>query len=80
VWVVAEGGWGGSARVRAVAAMVVGGVHVWAAVLRCAVARADGEGGLRWPEPMVEAACMHVWAPRSSARASGDAPSSDPVR
>jgi hypothetical protein len=30
-------------------------------VLRCAVARADGEGGLQWLVPMVEAAYMHVW-------------------
>jgi hypothetical protein len=40
-----------------------GGAHVSAAVLRCAVARAIGGCGLWWPEPMMEAACMHVWAP-----------------
>jgi hypothetical protein len=34
------------------------------AVLRCVVVGADGEGGLWWPESMMEAACMHVWAPR----------------
>jgi hypothetical protein len=27
------------------------------------VAGANGRGGLRWLEPMVEPACMHVWAP-----------------
>jgi hypothetical protein len=62
-----EGGWGGSERVRV-------------AVLWCAVAGADDVGRLRWPELMVEAACMHVWAPRSSTHADGDAPSSDPRR
>jgi hypothetical protein len=36
---------------------------VRAVVLRCAVARADGVGGLWWLEPMMEAVCMHVWAP-----------------
>jgi hypothetical protein len=46
---------------------------VQAAVLRCAVARADSGGGLQWPEPMVEATCMHIWAPRSSTRAGGGA-------
>jgi hypothetical protein len=33
-------------------------------VLWCAVAGADGGGGLWWPEPKMEVACMHVWAPR----------------
>jgi hypothetical protein len=33
-------------------------------VLRCAVVGSDGGGGLRWPESMMEAACMLVWAPR----------------
>jgi hypothetical protein len=37
---------------------------VRAAVLWCAVARADGGGGLWWPEPMMDATCMHLWAPR----------------
>jgi hypothetical protein len=40
-----------------------GGAHVRAGVLRCAVPRADDGGGLWWSEPMLEAACMHVWAP-----------------
>jgi hypothetical protein len=38
-------------------------VHVRVTVLRCAVAGADGGGGLRWLQPMVEAVCMLVWAP-----------------
>jgi hypothetical protein len=36
---------------------------VSAAALWCAVGRGDGGGGLWWPEPMMEAACMHVWDP-----------------
>jgi hypothetical protein len=46
-----NGDWGGGARVRA-------------AALRCAVVGADDGGGLWWSELMMEAACMHVWAPR----------------
>jgi hypothetical protein len=45
-----DGDWGGDARMQAV-------------VLRCAVDRAGGGGGLWWPEPMMEAMCMHVWSP-----------------
>jgi hypothetical protein len=41
-----------------------GGAHVRVVVLWCAVAGADGGGGLWWPEPKMEVACMHVWAPR----------------
>jgi hypothetical protein len=41
-----------------------GGAHVRAAVLRCVVTGADGGGGMCWLELMLEAACMHVWAPR----------------
>jgi hypothetical protein len=48
-----DGDWGGDARVRE-------------AVLRCAVAGTNGGSGLWWPEPMMEAACMHVWVPRRS--------------
>jgi hypothetical protein len=40
-----------------------GGAHVRATVLRCAVARASGGGGLWWAELVMEVACMHVWAP-----------------
>jgi hypothetical protein len=40
-----------------------GGARVWAAVLWCVVAGADGGGGLWWSEPMMEVTCMHVWAP-----------------
>jgi hypothetical protein len=51
-------------HVQATDVRVVGqAVRAWATVLRCAVARAACEGGLRWLEPMVEVACMHVWAP-----------------
>jgi hypothetical protein len=32
-------------------------------VLQCAVAGTDGGGRLWWPKPMIEAACVHVWAP-----------------
>jgi hypothetical protein len=56
--------WVGGTHVQAVDTRVVGqAVHARAMVLRCAVAEADGGGGLCWLEPMVEAACMHVWAP-----------------
>jgi hypothetical protein len=40
-----------------------GNAYGWATVLRCAVGGADGGSGLWWPEPMMEVACMHVWAP-----------------
>jgi hypothetical protein len=36
---------------------------MWAAMLWCAMARADGGGRLWWPEPMMMATCMHVCAP-----------------
>jgi hypothetical protein len=36
---------------------------VRAVVLRCAMVGADGGGGLQWSKPMMEAACMHLWAP-----------------
>jgi hypothetical protein len=39
-------------------AVWVGGAHVQATYTRV-----DGGGGLRWPEPMVNVACMHVWSP-----------------
>jgi hypothetical protein len=35
---------------------------MWAAALWCAVAGANGAGGVWWLELMMEAACMHVWA------------------
>jgi hypothetical protein len=28
------------------------------------IAEADSGGGLWWPEPMMEASCIHVWASR----------------
>jgi hypothetical protein len=37
-----------------------------ATVLQCAVAGADGGGGLRWSEPMMEVVYMHVWAPHQA--------------
>jgi hypothetical protein len=37
------------------------------------LARADGGGGLQWPESIVEATCMHMWAPWSSTRTGGGA-------
>jgi hypothetical protein len=46
-----------------------------AVMLRCVVARADGGGGLWWSEPMMEAACMHVWASRLASHMDDDAPS-----
>jgi hypothetical protein len=63
VRVAAEACWGGSVPVQAAVAMVIREA-VQAVVLRCVVARADGGGGLWWPEPMMEAACMYVWASR----------------
>jgi hypothetical protein len=64
VRVAVEAVWVGGARMQAANARVVGQVvHVRVMMLRCVVARADGGGGLRWLEPMLEAACMHVWAP-----------------
>jgi hypothetical protein len=42
-----------------------------AAVLRCAVVGADGGGGLWWLKPMMETACMHVWAPYRACGYSG---------
>jgi hypothetical protein len=60
---VAEVVYVGGACMKVADARVVGQVvRTQAMVLRCVVAGADGGGGLRWPEPMVEAACMHVWA------------------
>jgi hypothetical protein len=44
-----DGGWEGSAR-------------MWTEVLRPTMTGADGGGGLRWPELMVEAACVVVGA------------------
>jgi hypothetical protein len=66
VWVAAEACWGGSARVQAAIMMVIGGggARMRVAVLQCAVAKGDGGDGLWWAEPMMEAVCMHVWAPR----------------
>jgi hypothetical protein len=56
--------WVGRPLVRATDTRVVGqAVHVRAIVLQCAVAEADGGGGLRWLELMLEAVCMPVWAP-----------------
>jgi hypothetical protein len=56
--------WVGRAHVQAVDGREVGqAVRMRATVLRCAVAGADGGGGMRWLEPMVEVVCMHVWAP-----------------
>jgi hypothetical protein len=64
VRVAAEVVWVGGAHVPAANTRMVGqAVRAWVTVLRCAMARADGEGGLRWPELMVVAACMLVWAP-----------------
>jgi hypothetical protein len=37
---------------------------VQVAVLRCGMARADDGGGLWRLEPMMEVACVHVWALR----------------
>jgi hypothetical protein len=39
---------------------------VRAVVLGCAVAGADGGGGLWCPEPIMKAACMHVWDPHQA--------------
>jgi hypothetical protein len=56
--------WVGGVRVQVEDARVVGqAVHAQATVLRCAIAGANGGGRLCWLEPMVEAVCMHVWAP-----------------
>jgi hypothetical protein len=53
--------WVGGAHRQAADVRVAGqAVHTCATMLQCAVVRADGGGGLRWLEPMVEAACMHV--------------------
>jgi hypothetical protein len=61
---VTEAVWLGATHVQAADARVVGrAVHEWAMVLWCAVAGADGGGGLRWLESIVKAVCMHVWAP-----------------
>jgi hypothetical protein len=58
-----EAVWVGGTCVQAADTRVVEqAVCARATVLRFAVAGADGGGGLRWLEPMVEAACMHVWA------------------
>jgi hypothetical protein len=51
---------------------------VQAVVLRCVVTRADGGGELWWPEPMIEATCMHVWTHIEHFAIDG-APSSDLV-
>jgi hypothetical protein len=49
-------------------------------VLWCAVVEADGGGGVRWLEPTMEAACMHICVgPTLRTRADGNAPSSDPM-
>jgi hypothetical protein len=49
---------------QAADARVVGqAVRAQVTVLQCAVAGADSGGGLRWLEPMIEAVCVHVWAP-----------------
>jgi hypothetical protein len=66
VRVAAHACWGGGAHIEGNSSNGDwgSGAHVRAAVLQCVVARADGEGGLWWPEPMMNAACMHVWAPR----------------
>jgi hypothetical protein len=54
----------GGIHMQATNMRVVGqAVRAWATVLQCAVAGTACEGGLRWLEPMVEAVCMHVWAP-----------------
>jgi hypothetical protein len=36
---------------------------MWVAVLCGAVVRTSGGDGLWWTESMMEAVCMHVWAP-----------------
>jgi hypothetical protein len=70
--------WVGGARMQATDMRAVGQVvRAQATVLRCAVARGDGGGGLWWPEPMVEGSVHACVGPMSSSRAGYGAPSLD---
>jgi hypothetical protein len=55
--------WVGKARMHTADMRVVGhgGTHTGDDA-SCVVAEANGGDGLGWLKPIVEAACMHVWA------------------